>query len=106
MEQTQCYTWDDAPFSWLEANITWIEGCIIQKIQEQPKYVKRIDHFKKLKEEEKKVIIGLITRIKREKQEDQVITSNKTKNKKVKVTIKDIELFIKEVREIKVKILF
>jgi hypothetical protein len=34
------------------------------------------------------------------------IRSNKVKNQKTKVKIKDMELFIKELREIKVKIIF
>jgi hypothetical protein len=106
MAQTQCFKWNDAAFSWLDANITWIEGCIIAKLQEETKYIKRLNRFKKLPEDEKRVIIGLITRIKTEQQEEETIRSNKTKNKKVKVTIKDIKVFIKEIRDIKVKISF
>ena len=30
---TICYAWDDADFSWDTAPITWIEGCLIEKIQ-------------------------------------------------------------------------
>ena len=79
---TICYAWDDANFSWDTAPITWIEGCLIQKIQEGGA-VKPAKVLKKLTED-----------------------ANKVKNKKSKVTIKEMELFIKEVQQIKVNVIF
>jgi hypothetical protein len=37
---------------------------------------------------------------------DVEVKSNKVKNKKSKVTIKEMELFIKEVQQIKVNVIF
>ena len=37
---TICYAWDDANFSWDTAPITWIEGCLIQKIQDNREITK------------------------------------------------------------------
>jgi hypothetical protein len=37
---------------------------------------------------------------------DVEVRSNKVKNKKSKVTIKEMELFIKEVQQIKVNVIF
>ena len=102
---TICYAWDDADFSWDTAPITWIEGCLIQKIQEGGA-VRPAKVLKKLTEEEKKVLIGLVVKLRKENGYDVEVRSNKVKNKKSKVTIKEMELFIKEVQQIKVNVIF
>ena len=102
MAQTQCLRWNDATFSWLDANITWIEACVISKIVEEVriKGVKPERHLKKMDKEDKKILINLITRLKTDQNDEMVISSSKTKNTKVKVTIKDMEIFIKEIAKI------
>jgi hypothetical protein len=102
---TICYAWDDADFSWDTAPITWIEGCLIQKIQEGGS-VRPSKVLKKLTEEEKKVLIGLVVKLRKQNGYDVEVRSNKVKNKKSKVTIKEMELFIKEVQQIKVNVIF
>jgi hypothetical protein len=102
---TICYAWDDADFSWDTAPITWIEGCLIQKIQEGGA-VRPARVLKKLTEEEKKVLIGLVVKLRKQNGYDVEVRSNKVKNKKSKVTIKEMELFIKEVQQIKVNVIF
>jgi len=102
---TICYAWDDADFSWDTAPITWIEGCLIQKIQEGGA-VRPARVLKKLTEEEKKVLIGLVVKLRNQNGYDVEVRSNKVKNKKSKVTIKEMELFIKEVQQIKVNVIF
>jgi hypothetical protein len=101
---TICYAWDDADFSWDNANITWIEGCLISEIQGSVGSPRKI--LKKMSEDEKKILIGLMVKLEKESGEELIIRSNKVKNQKAKVKIKDMELFIKELREIKVKIIF
>ena len=101
---TICYAWDDADFSWDTAPITWIEGCLIQKIQEGGA-VKPAKVLKKLTDEEKKVLIGLVVKFRKQNGYEVEVKANKVKNKKSKVTIKEMELFIKEVQQIKVKVI-
>jgi hypothetical protein len=101
---TICYAWDDADFSWDNANITWVEGCLISEIQGTIGSPRKI--IKKMSEDEKKILIGLMVKLEKESGEELTIRSNKVKNQKTKVKIKDMELFIKELREIKVKIIF
>jgi hypothetical protein len=102
---TICYAWDDADFSWDTAPITWIEGCLIQKIQEGG-VVKPAKVLKKLTDEEKKVLIGLVVKFRKQNGYEVEVKANKVKNKKSKVTIKEMELFIKEVQQIKVNVIF
>jgi hypothetical protein len=101
---TICYAWDDADFSWDTAPITWIEGCLIQKIQEGGA-VRPSKVLKKLTEDEKKILISLIVKLKKQNGYEVEVKSNKVKNKKTKVTIKEMELFIKEVQKINVKVI-
>lgn len=102
---TICYAWDDADFSWDTAPITWIEGCLIEKIQAGGS-VKPAKVLKKLTDEEKKVLIGLVVKLRKQNGYDVEVRANKAKNKKSKVTIKEMELFIKEVQQIKVNVIF
>jgi len=101
---TICYVWDDADFSWDNANITWVEGCLISEIQGATGSPRKI--LKKMSEDEKKILIGLMVKLKKDSGEELTIRSNKLKNKKSKVTIKEMELFIKEVQQIKVNVIF
>lgn len=102
---TICYAWDDADFSWDTAPITWIEGCLIEKIQAGGS-VKPAKVLKKLTDEEKKVLIGLVVKFRKQNGYEVEVRANKVKNKKSKVTIKEMELFIKEVQQIKVNVIF
>ena len=102
---TICYAWDDADFSWDTAPITWIEGCLIQKLQASGA-VRPSKVLKKLTEEEKKVLVGIIVKLRKQNGYEVEVKSNKVKNKKTKVTIKEMELFIKEVQQIKVNVIF
>jgi hypothetical protein len=45
-------------------------------------------------------------KLRKENGYDVEVRSNKVKNKKSKVTIKEMELFIKEVQQIKVNVIF
>jgi hypothetical protein len=101
---TICYAWDDADFSWDTAPITWIEGCLIQKIQEGGA-VRPSKVLKKLTEDEKRVLVGIIVKLRKQNGYEVEVKANKAKNKKTKVTIKEMELFIKEVQQIKVKVI-
>lgn len=104
----ECYSWRNIPTSWFDTNLTWKEACVIIKIQTiqssggnpSPKAVLR-----KLSKPDKQVLISLITRIDDEfSTEDIEVKSNKIKNNKVKVTSHDMQIFIKELKEIKVNI--
>jgi hypothetical protein len=107
MSDKKCYTWNDATLSWLEANITWEEACVISKIIEEVriKGVKPERHLKKMDKKDKQILINLITRIETEQNNEITINSSKIKNQKVKVTIKDMEIFIKEIANIKVNVI-
>jgi hypothetical protein len=107
LETKKCYTWADATLSWLEANITWVEACVITKIIEEVKIkgVKPERHLKDMTKKDKQILISLITRIKTEHNNEITINSSKIKNQKVKVTIKDMEIFIKEITNIKVNVI-
>ena len=61
--------------------------------------------IKKLTEDEKKVLIGLVIKLRKQNGYEVEVKSNKVKNKNTKVTIKEMELFIKEVQQIKVKVI-
>ena len=105
---TVCYAWNDAPFKWSETSFTWKEGCIIEKIIVNPaggmQSLKRIrQNLKKLSEDEKQTIIGLFVRLNVDEItfEQQV---NKSKNKKVSIKLKDIEVLVKEQRFINVNV--
>jgi hypothetical protein len=59
-----------------------------------------------LTDEEKKVLIGLVVKFRKQNGYEVEVKANKVKNKKSKVTIKEMELFIKEVQQIKVNVIF
>lgn len=101
-----CYSWDDAPFAWMETPFTWAEGCVIKKIVEtgvggpSPRVRERL---KKLTDDEKRTLIGLFVRL----DVDELVFEtkvNKTKNTKVKVKLKDVEVLVKAEKNIKVDV--
>lgn len=100
-----CYTWGDADFSWETADITWKEGCAIINIATRI-HNKGRGRFKPedLTAEEEEIIIGLITRV---KENGYIYRSDEKKSKKteIKVTSRDIKLFIKEIEQIKLKVI-
>ena len=100
---TICYAWNDAPFKWNEAPITWREGCLIEEVTKYgtaPSIRKRL---KELDEEDKQVLISLVTRLKENDVEFEK-RINKNKNTKANVTIKDVEIFLIEAKKISVNI--
>lgn len=110
MSNIICFKWSDAILKWTEAKITWKEACVIEKITKtETGYIKTYrrlsNKIKKLPKEDKDVLINLIVRIKQEYQDEQILKNKKRKNQKVKVKIKDMELFIKEVNKINVKVI-
>lgn len=102
-----CYAWDDAPYAWLDTPFTWVEGCVIEKLLGNAggsissfKIRERLDA---LPDEEKEVLIGLFVRLKVDQIEFET-KSNKNKNTKVKIKLKDVEVSLKEQRNVKVNI--
>ena len=98
---TICYSWDDTPFAWLDTPFTWKEGCVIEKVLEGAGGMQSIrrfrENFKKLSEDEKDTLINLFVRL----DVDEIVFEkkfNKTKNKKIKIKLKDIEILMKEQR--------
>jgi hypothetical protein len=62
------------------------------------------DRLRKLPEEDKKIIIGLFTRL----EVDEIVfekRENKQKNKMVKIKISDVDVTIKESKNVSVKII-
>ena len=102
-----CYAWDDAPYAWLDTPFSWAEGCVIEKLLQNGggaissfKIRERLDA---LPEEDKEVLIGLFVRL----NVDEIHFErnlNKNKNTKVKIKLKDVELSLKEQKNIKVNI--
>jgi hypothetical protein len=102
-----CYSWNDTPFAWMDTPFTWKEGCVIQKIIENvgdggpsPRVRERL---KTLTDDEKQTLIGLFIRL----DVDELVFEtkvNKNKNTKVKVKLKDVEVLMKEQKNIKVDV--
>jgi hypothetical protein len=101
---TICYSWDDTPFSWMETPFTWKEGCVIQKIIAAGGVGPRIrKKMKELRKDEVATLIGLFVRL----DVDEIVFEtkvNKTKNNKVTVKLKDVEVLMKEQKNIKVDV--
>jgi hypothetical protein len=99
-----CYSWDDTPFSWMETPFTWKEGCVIQKIIAAGGVGPRIrKKMKELRKDEVATLIGLFVRL----DVDEIVFEtkvNKTKNNKVTVKLKDVEVLMKEQKNIKVDV--
>jgi hypothetical protein len=97
-----CYRWDDTPFPWNECPFTWKEGCIIEKLVGYGTAPVR-QRIKKLTDDEKETLIQLFVRL----EVDELVfetTQNKSKNKKVKIKLKDVEVLMKEQKIIKVNV--
>ena len=103
---TICYAWDDAPYAWLDTPFTWAEGCVIEKLLNgggaisSYKIRERLDA---LPDDEKEILIKLFVRLDVDEIEFEKRV-NKNKNTKVKIKLKDIELSLKEQKNIKVNI--
>ena len=103
---TICYAWDDAPYAWLDAPFTWAEGCIIDKLLKGggaiPSFKIR-ERLDALADDEKEILIKLFVRLDVDEIEFEKRV-NKNKNTKVKIKLKDIEISLKEQRNVKVNI--
>jgi len=99
-----CYSWDDTPFAWMDTPFTWKEGCVIQKIIAAGGIGPRIrKKMKELRKDEVATLIGLFVRL----DVDEIVFEtkvNKTKNNKVTVKLKDVEVLMKEQKNIKVDV--
>jgi hypothetical protein len=99
-----CYSWDDTPFAWMETPFTGKEGCVIQKIVAAGGIGPRIrKKMKELRKDEVETLIGLFVRL----DVDEIVFEtkvNKTKNNKVTVKLKDVEVLMKEQKNIKVDV--
>jgi hypothetical protein len=102
---TICYTWSDADLKWNEAPITWREGCLIAEILQGGGGNQSIirHRLKKLPKEDKDVLISLVTRIMdTDKEFEKKIT--KGKNKNIRIGVKHVEILLKEMKNIELKI--
>jgi hypothetical protein len=101
-----CYAWDNAPFAWLDTDFTWAEGCVIDKLLSIggaiPLYKIR-ERLDALPEKDKETLIGLFVRLNVDEIEFETKES-KNKNRKVKIKLKDVEVSLKEQRNVKVNI--
>jgi hypothetical protein len=99
-----CYSWDDTPFAWMETPFTWKEACVIQKIVAAGGIGPRIrKKMKELRKDEVATLIGLFVRLDVDEIEFETRV-NKTKNNKVTVRLKDVEILMKEQKNIKVDV--
>lgn len=97
---TVCYTWNDAPYSWATAPFTWAEGCVIIAVGGTSTYRKK--ELKELNEEERATLLNLFFRMNL----DELVIENrisKTKNKKVKIKLKDVEVLVSKEKLIEIK---
>jgi len=104
---TICYAWDDAPYAWIDTPFTWAEGCVIEKLITGAggsiSSLRMRERLDALPEDEKQILIGLFVRLNVDEIEFEKRV-NKHKNTKVKIKLKDIELSLKEQKNIKVNI--
>lgn len=100
---TTCLSWSGATYKWSELNITWREACVIATIAlSRGRGKTKKDYSRDLTKDQQETLINLIVRIKEGGYLYQT-DEKKTKREEIKVTMKDIKLFIKELRQIKVK---
>jgi len=102
MAQYECISWSGGNYKWSELEITWKEGCVIAKILKTRGRGKlRRNVWEVLNKDEKETVIKLMVRI---KENGYLYTTDEKKVKKeeIDVTMRDIKLFIKELRQIKV----
>ena len=103
---TICYAWDDAPYAWLDTPFTWAEGCVVEKLLGGGGAIssyKIRERLNALPEEDKETLIGLFVRLNVDEIEFETKV-NKYKNTKVKIKLKDVEVSLKEQRNVKVNI--
>ena len=100
---TFCYTWDNADVYWNTVELTWAEFCVVEKAIGVVGGGSNRRLKKELTDEEQQTIINLFVRIKQQDVEFEK-RMNKHKNKKTKVTIKDVEMLLREAKKIDVKI--
>ena len=100
---TFCYTWDNADVYWNTVELTWAEFCVVEKAIGVVGGGQNRRLKKELTDEEQQTIINLFVRIKQQDVEFEK-RMNKHKNKKTKVTIKDVEMLLREAKKIDVKI--
>ena len=104
---TICYAWDDAPYAWIDTPFTWAEGCVIEKLITGAggsiSSLRMRERLDALPEDEKQILIGLFVRLNVDEIEFEKRV-NKNKNTKVKIKLKDVELSLKEQKNIKVNI--
>ena len=103
---TICYAWDDAPYAWLDTPFTWAEGCVVEKLLGGGGAIssyKIRERLNALPEEDKETLIGLFVRLNVDEIEFETKV-NKNKNTKVKIKLKDVEVSLKEQRNVKVNI--
>jgi hypothetical protein len=100
---TFCYTWDNADVFWNTVELTWAEFCVVEKALGVVGGSQNRRLKKELTDEEQQTIIDLFVRIKEQDVEFEK-RMNKHKNKKAKVTIKDVEMLLREAKKIDVKI--
>jgi len=97
-----CFKWSNYDKSWMNADITWKEACVISKvIKTRGRGKLRRNVWAELDKEEKETVIKLIVRIK----ENGYLYSTdekKVKKEEIDVTMRDIKLFIRELKQIKV----
>ncbi len=102
MAQYECISWSGGNYKWIELAITWKEGCVIAKIiKTRGRGKLRRNVWTELNKEEKETVINLIVRIK----ENGYLYSTdekKVKKEEIEVTMRDIKLFIRELKQIKV----
>jgi|APGre2960657404_1045060.scaffolds.fasta_scaffold19661_2 hypothetical protein len=101
MSEIECLTWNDAELPWNSADVTWEEACVIIKIIGQIAGSNNYRPKISLTPKEKRILIGLIVKLK-ENESIYSVDLKKEKNNKIKVTSKDINLFLKELKEIKI----
>lgn len=100
---TICYSWNDAPYKWSEAPFTWKEGCVIEKLVKGAggsSFIKK-RNLNKLDDDEKQTLINLFVRL----EVDEIVIEKRThkyKNSQVKIRLKDVEVLMKEQKNIKV----
>lgn len=102
MAQYECISWSGGNYKWSELEITWKEACVIAKILKTRGRGKlKRNAWATLEKEEKETVIKLVVRIK----ENGYLYSTdekKVKKEEIGVTMRDIKLFIKELKQIKV----
>jgi hypothetical protein len=102
MAQYECISWSGGNYKWSELAITWKEACVIAKvIKTRGRGKLRRNVWTELNKEEKETVINLIVRIK----ENGYLYSTdekKVKKEEIEVTMRDIKLFIRELKQIKV----